>query len=273
MDMTTKGFCMKLHLAAAAALTMVAGGLLVSPAHAVTTERVTETNVTRAPENTPPSDHWMLYTRTPASTGAFVSGPATPPIGGGSFQMSTPGGGDKVQLFNYDHVGTKLSDVNAIAYDTYRTAGNDQQVAALNLEVDFNGPAVSGGFTTLVFEPVYNTSQGAVASGMWQHWDAYNGGGAKWWSTKSIPGVCAFDCFVSWSDIVAANPDATILGGVGLNQGSGNGGLTTSVDAFTFNDTTYDFDVPGKDDCKNNGWMKLGFKNQGQCVASFTPVK
>ena len=76
--------------------------------------------------------------------------------------------------FNYDHVGTALSAIHEIGYSTYRSAGNDQQVPALNLEVDVNG-AAPGGFTTLVFEPVYNTTQGAVVSGQWQTWDAYNG--------------------------------------------------------------------------------------------------
>ena len=26
------------------------------------------------------------------------------------------------------------------------------------------------------------------------------------------------------------------------------------------------FDVPGKEACKNDGWMQFGFRNQGQCV-------
>src|SRR3712207_6864205 len=62
---------------------------------------------------------------------------------------------------SYDHIGTALADVDDIAYNTYRTAGSAQQVAALNLQVDYNG-AAAGGFTTLVFEPVYNTNQGPV---------------------------------------------------------------------------------------------------------------
>jgi hypothetical protein len=86
--------------------------------------------------------------------------------------------------------------------------------------------------------------------------------------------VCAFTCYVSWSDIVAANPDATILGGVGVNQGSGNPGLVTDVDAFSFDGTTYDFEnyssPTTKDDCKKGGWQDYynpTFKNQGDCVS------
>jgi hypothetical protein len=208
---------------------------------------VKEGDVTRQVENTDPTDNWVLYTR-PSTTGAasFIAGPAIPPRGNGSLQLSTPDGSAKVFLFNYDHVGTPLADVDAIEYDTYRSAGSAQQVAALNVQVDFNGPSVEGGFTTLIFEPVYNTIQGAVANDVWQHWDAFSSGNAVWWSSRAIPGVCAFDCFVSWSTIVAANPNATILGGFGVNQGSGNGGLTTSVDMLKLgvsgSSITYDFE-------------------------------
>jgi hypothetical protein len=38
---------------------------------------------------------------------------------------------------------------------------------------------------------------------------------------------------MTWNYIVANNPNATILGGFGVNQGSGNGGLTASTDALT----------------------------------------
>jgi hypothetical protein len=131
-----------------------------------------------------------------------------------------------------------------------------------------------------VFEPVYNTAQGAVVSGQWQTWDAYNGGQAIWWSTKPIPGVCDFNCFVTWDTIVLNNPNATILGGFGVNQGSGNPNLDVNVDALTIGSgdscITYNFDpyrvASSKDDCKNGGYNSVRdaqgnpFKNQGQCI-------
>ena len=194
-------------------------------------------------------------------------------------QLITNTGAEKVFLFNYDHVGTQLSAIDAISYSTYRTAGSLQQVTSLNIQIDENGGTfVPGDFSTLVFEPVYNTSQGAVVNGAWQDWDAFGDG--IWWSTQPINGVCAFSCYVSWDIIVANNPNATILGGFGVNQGSGNGGLIASVDALTLGvggDTTvYDFEpyevASNADDCKNGGWMSLkradgsSFKNQGDCI-------
>jgi hypothetical protein len=240
---------------------------------------VTEEDIARQAENTSPTRNWVLYTRN-AGTGTFRSGPGTPPAGIGSFETVTPTGADKATLFNFDHTGTKLADIDRMGYSTYRTAGaTPDQVPSINLQVDVNGEA-QGGFTTLVFEPVYNTSQGNVQDGVWQNWDAYNGGNALWWSTRAIPGVCASSCFVPWNIIVAENPDAVIIGGFGINQGSGNPALTAASDALTlgYNDEciTYNFEpyrvARTKEDCKLGSWQSVkradgtSFKNQGQCI-------
>ena len=121
--------------------------------------------------------------------------------------------------------------------------------------------------------PSVNAST-AVVSGEWQDWIA--DGTGNWWSTQPINGQCAgatAPCDKTWDEIVANNPDATILA-VGVNQGSGNPGLQTSVDAFTFDETTYDFEPTitpqSKDDCKKGGWQNSNtpvFKNQGDCVS------
>jgi len=240
---------------------------------------VTESDIARQAENTPPTDNWVLYVRN-AGNGAFRSGPDTAPLGAGSFEITTPTSADKATLFNFDHVGTNLSGIDAISYSTYRTAGSLQQVAALNIQVDVNG-AAAGGFTTLVFEPVYNTAQGAVVSGAWQQWDAYSGGQAIWWSSNPIPGAPNRDTFVTWASIVAANPDAVIVGGFGVNQGSGNPALLTAVDALTLGyggtSVTYDFEpyrvATDPEACKEGGWEVLkradgsDFRNQGDCVS------
>ena len=273
--------------AAAAVAAIGLTGVTASTAATATagTETITESDVTRQTENAPPTDEWMLYTRagTPPTAAAFVDGPARPPLGSGSLSLSTTTSAEKVYLFNYEHLGTRLADLDDISYSTYRTAGTAQQATGLNMIIDFDGPDVAGGFSTLVFEPVYNTAQGSVVDGTWQSWTA--DGAGVWWSTRAIPGQCAFDCFRPLSDIIADNPDATVNGGVGLNQGSGNAGLTSNVDAFTFDETTYDFerirDADGDgiadtapptsaDDCKKGGFAAFNnpaFKNQGDCVS------
>jgi hypothetical protein len=288
-------------LTAASALCVAAG-----PAAAATTEEVTEADVTRQVENTPPSDNWVLYTRvgTPPTAGAFEDGPTGAPLGDGSLGLRTATGSEKVFLFNYDHTGEAIGSIDDISYQTYRTAGSAQQVTALNMQIDYNGPA-AGGFTTLVFEPVYNTSQGPVVSGQWQDWIA--DGTGNWWSTQPINGQCSgatAACDKTWDEIVANNPDAVVLA-FGVNQGSGNAGLDASVDALAFDDVVYDFEAdadsdgvgngsdncrdvanPGqedtdddgignacdapsdKDECKDDGWQTFaGFANQGDCVS------
>lgn len=216
--------------------------MLCLPSNAQT--MISEGDVTRQVENTPPTDNWVLYTRvgTPPSSAVFVVGPGTPPLGCGSLQLTTVTGAEKVTLFNFDHIGVQLDAIESISYSTYRSAAeNTAQVAALNLQIDYNGDA-PGGFTTLIFEPVYNTDQGALVNDMWQYWDAINGGAGRWWSSNPIPGLPNRDTFLEWEDIHDQNPDAVILGGVGVNQGSGNPGLTSAVDAFNFNGTIYNFE-------------------------------
>lgn len=219
-------------------------------AHAASTEVVSPGDVTTQPENSPPTDQWVRYLRA-AGTANFVTGPTTPPLGSGSLQFATPTTVDKAQVFNYEHIGTALSAIAAIRYSTYRTLPanptTSRVVAALNLQVDWNG-AATGGFTTLVYEPVNNSVspsfQPLVVTGAWQTWDAINSGNARWWSTAAINGQCAGQgtCIRTWAQIKANNPSAVITGGVGINQGSANPGVTSAVDAFTFDQVTYDFE-------------------------------
>lgn len=240
---------------------------------------VTNEDISRQVENTTPLRNWVLYNRA-AGNGTFRAGPSAPPLGVGSLELVTPTSADKVTLFNYDHTGTQLDAIDKMGYSTYRISGSGQQVAAINLQVDIDGDGDRD--TNLVFEPVYNTNQGLVESGKWQTWDAYNGGNATWWSSDPIPSAPNRDTFVSWNTIVAANPDAVILGGFGINQGSGNPALTTATDALyigygTEDCYTYNFEpyrvATTSEGCKNGGWKNLrredgsSFTNQGDCVS------
>jgi hypothetical protein len=234
-----------------------------------TTDVVSEGDITRQLENTPPTDNWVFYFRTPASLGTFRNGPGTPPAGTGSFETVTPTGGDKGFLFNYDHIGTQLASINQLGYATYRAANpadNNAQLPAINIQIDINGGSLNPGeFATLVFEPIYNTAQGPIQDNTWQTWDAYRGGTARWWGTGAV-GAAGCDPaapLCSWSDILALYPNATIVGGYGINQGSGNPALTASTDVLSIGYgsvcVTYDFEpdtdgdgiVDGDDNCPN----------------------
>jgi len=203
---------------------------------------------------TPPSgtQTWFSGGSHDAGTVELVTGPATPPLGSGSIQMTTKDDKSKGSLLDYSYVGTPLASFDAISYSAYRSSIstiNEAQTMALNLAVDYNGPAVNGGYTTFIFEPVYQTGGvGAMQTDTWQTWDAYKGGNAIWWSTKVIPGAPdSVNSFVTWSSLLAANPDATIYGGVGLAVGSGwFGASTIYTDNLKIgvggNTTTYNFE-------------------------------
>lgn len=242
---------------------------------------VTDADVSRQAEETPPLKSWVLYIR-PDATGTFRVGPGSPPEGVGSLEFFTPGL-SKITLFNFDYDQTPIADFTALAYHTYQSSASVAiQLPSINLTVDFNGPSVEGGFTTLVFEPVYNlVGQGAVLPNVWQDWDGIFAGNAIWWSTRSFGTVCAVACYVTWNQILEQAPNATILLALGLNQGSGSPALTASTDAFVVgvngHSTTYDFEpfvtASNKGDCKDGGWQNARrsdgspFKNQGDCVS------
>jgi hypothetical protein len=284
------------RVAAATALALGVGSPFMGSAQAATTTQV----VTAAElgQNWFPGD-----TRAPG-TGTFESGPATPPLGTGSFELRTITNPEKVQLLTDDYDGTELGDISGLSYSTYRdpaSTGFIAGVAALNLRVDLTGDGNPDAY--LVYEPYQDQGNAAVLTGTWQTWDAYNGGAAKWWINTGAGG-CGQATPCSWSTIVSTFPGATVEEGVncgpggviapcpgslGVNQGSFNSGIISNVDNLRVSvgsDTTiYDFelfkDLDGdgipdtapptdKDQCKHGGYASFNnpsFRNQGQCVS------
>jgi len=213
----------------------------------------------------------------------FVEGPAVPPLGTGSLEMGTTSGSDKAQLFNYDYIGTPLAEIGDISYATYRDSSSTNsavQYPAINLEVDYVGDGSS--YTTLVWEPVYPYGASNLAVDTWQTWDTFapsqTGFGGGWWSSRDIPGVCAFNCFVDWQTILENNPNAKIKYGFGVNVGSGwVGAFTGAVDALSLTvngeKTVYDFEPvsspTGKANFAFNSKLKNGDSHGGQVEFQF----
>lgn len=263
-------------------------GTALSPAFATSatgnTVVVTEADITRQAEDTPPTDNWVLYFR-PAGSAQFRNGPGSPPAGQGSFEMITPDAVAKFSLFNFDYHTTPIANFTSLGYQTYQSsAAVPIQLPSINLTIDTDGGAFTGApgeFATLVFEPVYNVAQGPIVPLVWQDWDAIAGGNAIWWLTRDNPILGVRGTTFTWDAFKTALPHATILGGIGPNQGSGGAALTASVDAFVVGvnsrTTTYDFELfaaaSSKDDCKDGGWRTAKrtdgtlFKNQGDCVS------
>jgi hypothetical protein len=171
----------------------------------------------------------------------FVVGPETPPLGVGSVELRTPGGG-KATLRNQAFLGLAIADLETLIYSTYQQNGSTTEVVvpAVKFEVLY-GPANS--FTTLIFEPTYSVNSDVLPD-VWQAWDLLSED-ARWWSSRAIPAddpvICAFDCFVPWQDVVDAIPDAAITN-VLIETGSGTPNAVGNVDALNINGVIFDFD-------------------------------
>ncbi|GAA4979543.1 hypothetical protein WHI96_23685 [Pseudonocardia tropica] len=182
-----------------------------------------------------------------AGTAAVVDD-ARARTGRGYLRLDTPGGGDKVTVYAQGFNGRKLSEITDLEYSTLVEQGNDtRQVPALNIPLNPNKAGST--FTTLVFEPVY-TATTPLQDGTWQTWPVSSAGGGWWASgtdpvTTGVPNKYGFASYTAdFAAVKAALPDAVVVGGIAVNQGSGNPGLRSGVDDLRINGTTVDFDDP-----------------------------
>jgi hypothetical protein len=179
------------------------------------------------------------------------------PAGNGALQLTTTASpGSKAQ---YMHASkTRLAKVNKLSYYTKQVsapfAGADP---AYQLVVCLNGvtstgckpslpPSTTSSFSTLVFEPYQNPQQGPVVPKIWQKWNVATG---LFWSTRTvqcsngvIAGTHGGPATYRLADFKTACPDAVVIA-YGVNIGTANPSYVVRVDLFTFNGTTYDFEV------------------------------
>jgi hypothetical protein len=189
------------------------------------------------------------------TTGSYVNGPASPPLGTGSANLAvgdgTTGGDGASELRNTGFAGTLLSSLTALSYSTYVTANNGSQTPYLRLYLSNND--------SIFFEPPYQQpssgnpslpDQGAVALNTWQTWDALSGG---WWSNNTGnagTGVLALSAYEGAGVTIVNGPGS--LGGVNFGVGfaSATDVFNGYVDNFTIGvdgvNTTFDFEAgPG----------------------------
>jgi hypothetical protein len=192
-------------------------------------------------------------------TGVLVNGPATPPSGTGSAQISLSAS-NQGYLFGtaeFDaHGGTNLSDITSLGYSTYQPVTNTGSNAlSLQFPVDYDTTDSTTSYQGRVtFEP---SSTGAVTNGVWQTWNPLTQG--TWWQTGTpkiakVTGAifCTQAIPCSWSALVAHYPRAAInptdgFPAIVFKAGSGWAvPFTGAVDNFAFgvsgNTTVYDFE-------------------------------
>lgn len=164
---------------------------------------------------------------TPGSTGSitFVDGPAVPPLGLGSVEMAVGPDGDSGEELRFTTLdGQLLTSITALQYWTYIQTGSGLQAPYLVMRIDWNGDNVQDDL--IFFEPEYQhgytplvPDQGDLVVGMWQSWDARQGG---WWSNADSPAAGAD--VRPLATYAAAHPGARVMSGT-----DGSGGLRLVV--------------------------------------------
>ncbi|HEY0099934.1 MAG TPA: thrombospondin type 3 repeat-containing protein [Pyrinomonadaceae bacterium] len=215
---------------------------------------------------------WFFFNEGANGSGGFEQGPATPPLGGGSANLTVDATG-RHNLGTQAYAGTRLDQISQLRYSTYKNTNPDQAVdIALQFDIDYDGAGGNAAYQgRLVFEPYQSGTN--PQQNVWQTWHALAG---RWYASRpganGSNGVCPQNAPCTWPQVLASFPNATIFHG-GTPQTAGvllfraggpwANGYDGNVDAFTIGIadayTTFNFEpdldldgVPdGADNCPN----------------------
>jgi len=251
---------------------------LVATVCVLVTVSAASSTIVVTPTNT---QGWSTADTRPGGNVNFVLDSAAP-AGIGALQLTTDNTTSAKAQYLHD-ANTPLAAVNELSYYTKQNGALfPQGDPSYQLLVCLGGGSGAGcvGFTTFVFEPYENTTQGPVLPTQWQQWDVDSG---QFWSSRTVNagGACTVTAgaggppFYTLAGLQAACPNANVEG-FGVNIGTFNPGYDVETDLVDFNGTSYDFEpyivASNKDQCKNNGFASVRradgsvFKNQGDCV-------
>lgn len=221
---------------------------------------------------------WCTYDQGTGSVGLADSATGTP--AGQHLQLTTPTSSDKAGAYEYDNRGKDLSKITTLSYsylvtDRPTTGSGPDWAPSMNVEI----VTADGHYGVLVYEPLYVAGHQTPTTRTWTTETPTTSDGG-WWVTHLQDGPTGLQVSqtanpgvyggATWAEVEDHFEGATVLG-IGINQGSGNAGLTSQVDLLTVNGTTYDFAGTPQtaDDCKNGSWQSYAeraFPNQGQCI-------
>ncbi len=211
----------------------------------LTIKQAVAATVVISPANT---QGWGFFEETPTGSGAFVTGPSTPPQGLGSVQLTVDGTGG--QLFGVQaYTSTLLSNINTLTYQTYRQSGSAALAPSFQMLVDYDLTDGNTGWQgRLVYEPSLSGTN--PSTGVWESWDTLDVN-ARWWATQP-PGnaTCSQGTPCTWATILSTFPNAGIHSTfpmVGFKAGGGwASSFVGNVDDFTIEvsgvTTNYDFE-------------------------------
>jgi hypothetical protein len=177
----------------------------------------------------------------------FVPGPGTPPLGGGSAELTVDSNG-RASFGTAQYKGTALTAITQLTYAAWVATAAHPESPSVQFDMDYdkndNNTAYQG---RLVFVPPLPTLD---------TWTAFDALAGTWWATAA-PGnlTCSQASPCTWNQVLAAFPNAAIrndpnAGGNLLFRLGGpvTGGSRVDVDDFTITagpiSTTWDFE-PG----------------------------
>lgn len=192
-------------------------------------------------------------------TGEYVGGPATPPVGAGSARLALTASNQGYMLATGDFPATRLADISALSYSTYRTSSaGPAQAVAFNIAYDPNvTDGAFGWFGRLVYEP-YNQGSNPQTN-VWETWDMIDGGNGKWWASTNasspVDDACPQSSPCTLSTILSSFPNIGLNPGgsqILFKAGGGWASFDGNVDNFsmTINGVTYSYDM---EKCSSGG--------------------
>ena len=199
----------------------------------------------------------------------YVAGPGTPPSGAGSARLFTnidvPGPpqdpGSRKSLYTSQFATVRLDTITSLRYSTFMdAAGAGAGAAALQFNVDFDTTDMGAGSNNWQGRVNYTpgTVNGAVMTGTWQEWDAFNG--YFWYSQPGLVPAgltgmpCTFEAPCTIAQMLADHPNMGVHASLdpmgGANLGYGFLGFYAQPDSKTYVD---DFVISVDDGIVNPG--------------------
>lgn len=216
---------------------------------------------------------WTLTEEAPTGAGAFVTGPAQPPLGKGSVEFTISERG-AYGISTSAYAGLPLTTLSHLSYATYRSSDDLEEHTTINLQFDIDYDSADENTAAqgrLIFEP-YKTSpsNGGVKGNVWQSWDTLASNSAWWATTEPGARYCERESPCTWEQVLKLFPRAAIAadGQLWLRAGNWWGrAVTASADALIVGvngvQRRYDFDPEPlcTDTCYVDG--KLGDDSYG----------
>ncbi len=214
---------------------------------------------------------WVFFSNgAPEGNIQFVTGPAIAPLGSGSLSLGVTDTLQRVVLATGAFAGTRLEDLTALSYRTFRSSPATGTLApTLQLDIDYDlNDTTTTAQGQLIFVP-------SATANSWQLWDALTG---TWYMNgtpikANVAGAQTFPLATpgTFTQILAQFPNAGIrrpFGNISFAAGGPGGAFTGAVDALTVGvegERTYTFDfepdtdgdtVPdSEDNCPNSNFQ------------------